>query len=516
MTTGRKIQTVAVVGGGSAGYISALYLKKTHPQLDITVIESSRIPVVGVGEATTQTMLDFLHGLMGFQVSEFIAQARPTLKLGIKLQWGRREYDHYNSTVGPVDLPGALEFTGNFNNSSLQSMLMDTDKVPFVKLDGKIVSKPSTVAYHIDNKHFLGYLRGKLTELGCAHLDAEITAVTLTPDGQSIDRLITSGGMARQFDLYVDCSGFRSLLLGSALQAEWIDYASSLKTNRAVLGVRENLGEIEPYTTAATLNHGWLWNTPMRHEDHLGYVFSSEHCSDDEALRELHMHCKTVDNARVIKFRTGRYAQSWVGNTVAVGNAYAFIEPLESTGIHMILLHLKQIASVLDQQWITGETIARYNQKVAARWDHLRWFVAMHFRFNYKLDTPFWLDCRREASVSGIAEYIDFFERNGPVSSFPDHPLYEKVNQDAVFSVWAHDANLAGCGVNRGSFLQTPSPRRGGFPIRYALGQAIVRSAIGQRESLKFLERNEVEYTVGQTGEETGFRLKNQFPAWSP
>ena len=507
MLADRQIRSVGVVGGGSAGYLAALYLKKIHPELEVTVIESTRIPVVGVGEATTQTMLNFLHGLMGFPVGEFIAQARPTLKLGVKLHWGRRGFDHYNNTFGPIDLQGALAQTGDLNNSSLLSMLMEGDKTPFVRVGEKVVPKRTTLAYHIDNKHFLSYLRGKLAVLSCVHLDTEIADVKLTPDGAAVDRLITTGGVARRFDLYLDCSGFRSLLLGSALGAEWVDYAASLKTDRAVLGMRENSGEIAPYTTAATLNHGWLWNTPMRHEDHLGYVFSSSHCSDDEALRELEMHCSKVVSARVVKFRTGRYDRSWSGNVVAVGNAYAFIEPLESTGLHMILMQLKAIAAMLGKQPVTDEMIGRYNRRIAAKWDHLRWFVAMHFRFNGKLDTPFWQDCRREADVSGIAAYIDFFERNGPLSSHPDHPLYEQVDQDAVFSVFAHDANLAGCGVNRGSFLSAQRVENTSFSARYAIDRRIVESALGQRESLQYLESNEVEFVVGPRGEGEGFRL---------
>jgi len=371
-------------------------------------------------------------------------------------------------------------------------MLMEADKVPFMRLGDRITAPPiGSMAYHIDNKHFLGYLKGKLAVLGCRYLDTEITEVRLAEGSQQVDGLVFADGTARSFDLYIDCSGFRSLLLGSALKTKWIDYSPSLKTDRAVLGMRETPGEIPPYTTAATLRHGWLWNTPMQQEEHLGYVFSSRHCSDDEALAELQTHCKSVQHGRVVKFKTGRHDASWVGNVISIGNSFAFIEPLESTGIHMILTQLAYLSDALEADPSGKTGSEKYNRKIAARWDHLRWYIALHFRYNGKLETPFWQDCRQDADVTGLDEYVEYFKRNGPLSRDPSHPLYEALNHDATFPVFAHDATLAGCGVNETSLVNAEHRRSDAFPARFALNQQLVQNALGHRESLAWLEQND-------------------------
>ncbi len=484
------IQTIGVTGGGSAGYISALYLKKRFPALEITVIESSKIPVVGVGEATTQPMLHFLHGMMEFPVQEFFRQTHPTLKLGVKFMWGRPEVHHFNSPFGTSDVAGALDHTGDHNDASLLSMLMEADRVPFVRLGENVVPpRLSTIAYHIDNRHFLGYLKSKLAVLGCHHLDREIASVQVTPDGREVEHLLTTDGAQHRFDLYLDCSGFRSLLLEQAMQTPWISYADSLKTNRAIVGTRRNEGEILPYTSASTMRHGWLWNTPMQHEDHLGYVYSGDHCSDDEAFAELKTHCECLQQGRVVKFRSGRHAASWAGNVVAVGNAFAFIEPLESTGIHMILRHLKSLAKCLDAAPVSDDAVGAYNKRMNDRWDSLRWYIALHFRFNGKLDTPFWRECRAAADVSGIAEYLEYFERYGPLSRNAGHPLHEFMNRDGVFSVFAHDNQLAGCGVNWDWFMESSRrPGQTSFQSRHRADAATVRHSLGHRESIAHIE----------------------------
>ncbi len=484
MTDSKPIQSVAILGGGTAGYIAALYLKKSFPDLAVTLIESSRIPVIGVGEATTPPMLDFLHTLMGFPIDEFVTQARPTLKLGIQFLWGTPQAHHFNSPFGVGDVTAAVRHTGDHNNISLLSMLMEQHKTPFLNrhqnLDEIKLQKP--IAYHVDNKYFLRYLREKLSLLQCIYIDTQIKHAALAPDGKSITHLLSTDGTTYKFDLYLDCSGFISFLLGKALQTPWVDYSASLFTNRAILGRRENPGEILPHTTAATLNHGWLWNTPMQHEDHLGYVFSSQHVSDDEAFAELKQHCQSINHERIVTFKPGRHQNSWVGNVIALGNAFAFIEPLESTGIHMILHQLASLTRRLARGPITPQAIDTYNHNTNSRWDSLKFFIALHFRFNHKLDTPFWQRCRNEADVSGLQPYIDHFQTHGPLSNDPENPLHQTVDSDQLFSVFAHDAIMAGCGVNHTFF--SPRPAGPAWSRRFAMRQALVAQAVGHRRAL--------------------------------
>ena len=346
-------------GGGVAGrrgYLAALYLKKTRPEVAVTVVESSKVPVIGVGESTTPLLIDFLHLKMGFAVDEFFRETKPTLKLGVRLDWGLPGEYHYNSTFG-VSSPGnALYHSGEINDLSFASQLMEAGHAPMMVTETgyKHLGLPAEVGYHIDNRRFLAYLKRKLLELGCEWVDAEIGEVKV--EGGEVVGLRDEGrrGSWGSICMWI-ARGSGRCCWGRGLGSEWVSYASSLKTDRAVIGTRAHTGEIEPYTTARTLKHGWLWTTPMQQEDHLGYVFCSEFCTDEEARAELKEHCSAVNDARVIRFRTGRYGASWVGNVVGIGNAFAFIEPLESTAIHMILTQLETLGRVLEGKGEPGE-----------------------------------------------------------------------------------------------------------------------------------------------------------------
>ncbi len=494
MGIGRAVETIGVVGGGTAGYLAALYLKKTRPEVAVTVVESSKVPVIGVGESTTPLLIDFLHLKMGFAVDEFFRETKPTLKLGVRLDWGLPGEYHYNSTFG-VSSPGnALYHSGEINDLSFASQLMEAGHAPLMVTETgyKHLGLPAEVGYHIDNRRFLAYLKRKLLELGCEWVDAEIGEVKV--EGGEVVGLRTKEGGELGFDLYVDCSGFRSLLLGEGLGSEWVSYASSLKTDRAVIGTRAHTGEIEPYTTARTLKHGWLWTTPMQEEDHLGYVFCSEFCTDEQARAELKEHCSAVNDARVIRFRTGRYGASWVGNVVGIGNAFAFIEPLESTAIHMILTQLETLGRVLEGKG----SRERYNRATNRLWDHLRWFISIHYRFNRQGDTAFWRHCRETVDVSGVAEYLDYFMEHGPLGYAPEHPLYKRMDRDAIFSVFSFDGVLAGCGVNAEYFQARRAHVDEAWPVRAAVKRALAGRAMGQREAIGVLERGECDLLRGR------------------
>ena len=498
MVQSGQIKSIGIIGGGSAGYLSALYLKDAFREMDVSVIESSRIPVIGVGEATTPLLRDFLHRKMRFPLKEFYRETKPTLKLGIKFVWGKSGDYSYNSPFGRTDMANALYHTGRFNDLAFPSLLMDEDKAPFMQCGDHVtpINLAGGYAYHVDNQRFLQYLRKKVIALGCHYIDAELDEVTLTPGGDSIQSLGSTDRSVYQFDLYVDCSGFRSMLLGKALRTPWIDYAASLKTNRAIIGTVPNEGEISPYTTSRTLKSGWLWNTPMQHEDHLGYVFSREHSSDDEAFIELKSHCKTINNERVITFRPGRYAASWRGNVVGVGNSFAFIEPLESTGLHMILRQLKVLTKGLQRDNAIPEAAEEYNETTNRRWDELKWFVALHFKYNKRLDTQFWRWCHTELDLSGLEEYIDYYMDRGPLSYDKHHPLAEKLAKDATFSLFLYDATLAGCGLNEDFFRRRNELVSDQWPKHHDLDRKLASQCIGHREALEHMEEHEYEFDV--------------------
>ena len=206
----KRIDSICVVGGGSAGYLSALYLKKQFPEKVITLIESSAIPPIGVGEATTPLFVDFLHHSMGYDVQEFFREARPTLKLGIKFVWGEADGNYYNEPFDKLNVHDAIYHTGDYNKMSLVSLLMDDNKSPFIDTPTgpKAINLPRGFAYHIDNVRFLAYLRGKLATSGCVLVDARIDGFVLKDGEAGVAAVVADDGTRFAADLFVDCSGF--------------------------------------------------------------------------------------------------------------------------------------------------------------------------------------------------------------------------------------------------------------------------------------------------------------------
>jgi tryptophan halogenase len=412
------LATVVVVGGGTAGYFAALALKREFPAVDVTVIESSKIPVIGVGEATTTLMPSFLHLQLGLDIVELYRDVKPTWKMGIKFDWGLPGDYYFNYPFGNGNPVEAYAHDGHINDQSLCSLMMSANRAPIVMGDaGEPVSLLEFMpyAYHLENKSFVAYLAKCARRAGIGHVDAEITTVVPTADRECVDRLILDDGREVRADLFVDASGFRSLLMEQTLGSAFHSYASTLFCDTAVVAEVPQHGLIQPYTTAQTMDAGWCWRIPVEGEDHRGYVFSSAHLTVDAARAEMRAKNPDMGDTRTVRFRSGRHTDFWKGNTVAVGNAYGFVEPLESTALHMIIMELRVLIRCLrgaaDGQWDR----AFANQSVGSHWDYLRWFLGAHYRFNRKSDSEFWRTCRETVDVSGIEPMLERFHREGPV-----------------------------------------------------------------------------------------------------
>ena len=215
-------------------------------------------------------------------------------------------------------------------------------------------------------------------------------------------------------------------------------------------------GHIKPFTTAETMNAGWCWNTPSVEDDHRGYVFSSQFLSDDEAAEEMRSKNPGMGDHRVIRFKTGRREHFWKGNVVAIGNSYGFVEPLESTGLHMIILEINQL--VLNFPRSKKDTAIRgiVNRTLNAHWDDVRWFLAVHYRFNKKLDTPFWQACRNAVDIGGAQERVDLFRERTPLT----YRQSQFFKPEEVFGDFAYDVLLLGQRVPGALPRGQPAPRR--------------------------------------------------------
>lgn len=491
-SSGNDIRSILVVGGGTAGYLTALALRRDEPAIEVTLLESSRIPVIGVGEATTTLMPPFLHQRLGLDIVDFYREVRPTWKLGIRFEWGDPGTYAFNYPFGSTAALEAVAYDGILDNQSVASLMMNRCRAPLVgDADGSPISllPQMKLAYHLDNEPLVAFLARHAIAAGVRHVDAEVTDTVTSADGGSIERLILADGRELRADLYVDASGFRALLIEKALRSEFLSYASSLFCDSAIVGEVEQNEAIQPYTTAQTMDAGWCWRIPVEGADHRGYVYSSNHLDEEQARDEMRAKNPTLRDVWSLRFRSGRHHEFWKGNTVAIGNAYGFVEPLQSTAIHMVILEiayllggLRGMHTVQDPEDAAADRDFA-NQSMGAHWDFLRWFLALHHKFNRKSESEFWRDCRHSVDVAGMQTLIDRFTSDGPWHH--DRDLHYAIG-DPAFSFEGLMLMMLG--------MKVPCPPASGVSVsqqqwaaRVADCRALVDRALGQAEALAIL-----------------------------
>jgi tryptophan halogenase len=413
------IQHILVLGGGSAGFLVAITLKHRLPQLRVTVLRSKDIGIIGVGESTTIPLVNHLHEYLRMDLTEFYRLVQPTHKLAIRFLWGPRPYFDYGLNF-QLDLryQGFSKVIGYYSGDTLDfgrlSALMTRNKV-FLRLPDGRPNYNRDPAYHLQNVPFVAFLEQYAQRQGVEIVDD--TVVDVPQNDAGVAGLVLSSGTTLTADLYVDCSGFRSLLLGKALGEPFVSFKRSLFNDRAVIGPWKRTDEpIQPYTTAETMNAGWCWR--IEHVDRVdrGYVYSSDFISDEEAEREFRQKNPKATETRTVKFVSGRHERAWVKNVVAIGNASSFVEPLESTALGVICLDSHALAeSLADVDRVVRPTQVRlYNERGALLVDLVRRFLAVHYKFNTRLQTPFWRACVADVDLVGAEEYVEFYKEVGP------------------------------------------------------------------------------------------------------
>lgn len=415
-----KISSVVVLGGGSAGLIAALTLKRKLPQLSVRVIRSPDIGVIGVGEGTTIAFPHHLFEYLKLKPHTFYAEAEPTWKMGVRFIWGSRKAFSYSLAFEcEKHLPQLSRPNGYYYNDAFPwlgpaSAFMAQGKVFPRQPNGMPLMHPNH-AFHVENKKLVAWLERRCHEERVTFTDA---TVEVERGGQGIEALVTESGERVTAGLFVDASGFRSELLGRALGEPFRDYQDALLCDRALIGGWPRTTEpVLPYTTAETMDAGWCWQIEHEHFINRGYVYSSAFIGDEAAQTEfLRKNPKVATTPRLVKFRAGRYERSWVGNVVAIGNASGFVEPLEATALGVVCGEANGLAeclldSVCDPTPTMSHVYSRYSGE---RWDDIRNFLALHFKFNSLVDTPFWRACRADVRLHGAQDVVDYYGENGP------------------------------------------------------------------------------------------------------
>lgn len=443
-----NVRHIVVLGGGTAGLLAALAIERHLPQIRVTVVRSSQLGIIGVGEGTVPSIVRFLHDYLSIDSKTFHQTVRPSLKLGLRFLWGKRSHFHYSfSPQFSAPVPGLPHAKGWYCNDDLAyadicSALMDADKSCLKRIDGR----PRFVgpfAYHLENERLVGFLETLTDNARIEKIDDVVVRVKQREAG--IESLELESGRSVRADLFVDCSGFRSELLGRSLSERFVDFSNTLLCDRAVAGGWPRTHEIyKPYTTAETMRAGWCWQIEHDELINRGYVYSSRFIDDAEAEKEFREKCPRLTETRTIRFRTGVHERTWVKNVVALGNAAGFVEPLEATAIGMMCDGISLLVRALQSAHGRLLDIHRdnYNRYVWDSWQTVRDFLALHYKFNDRLNSPFWQAANEETTLGRAQHLVDYFRAGGPDFRFLDREL-----RTDMFTSEGYLAMLLGQGV---------------------------------------------------------------------
>ncbi|OAN62223.1 tryptophan halogenase family protein [Sphingomonas sp. TDK1] len=429
---------VVIAGGGTAGWVAAAALvRHLGPSLDITLVESDAIGTVGVGESTIPTAWTF-HKLLGINEQVFLRETNATFKLGISFENWRREGDRYFHPFGSIGrgLPLCdfqhfwLEarrrgFGGALGDYSLETQAALAQK--FATGD----PMPLAYAYHLDATAYAAFLRSLAEPAGVRRVEGRITEVEQADNGD-IAALVLEGGLRIEGDLFIDCTGFRALLIEETLKTGFDDWSHWLPTNRAFAVQSETTEAPVPYTRAIAHGAGWRWRIPLQHRMGNGFVYASDHLSDDEAREQLlaAVPGRALFDPRLIRFTTGMRKKAWSRNCVALGLASGFIEPLESTSIHLVMIAVTRLLQNFPTRHDMAALAARFNAQSRAESEHIRDFIILHYKLNDRPE-PFWREHAARAVPDSLSARIALF-REGAVAYQEGTDLFRTDSWNAV------------------------------------------------------------------------------------
>ncbi len=422
----KAVKKVVILGGGTAGWISAALLKKVVGQnLEVELIESDAIGTVGVGEATIPP-IRLLNNVLGINEAEFLKETKASIKLAIKFENWRVPGESYFHTFGAPGKSMAFcqfhHFWQRAKTLGHKLDLWDYDLNYLCAIEGKfaqINSKDPILelpyAYHFDAGLYARFLRKFSEKMGVKRSEGMVERVIQDDNSGYITELVLADGRRIGGDLFIDCSGFRALLIQQAMGAGFDDWSHYLPCDRAVAIPSERHEHTLPYTRSIAHKAGWQWRIPLQHRNGNGLVYSSAHCSDDEALSTLmeNLDTRAIGEPNLIRFKTGRRRKQWVRNVVSVGLASGFLEPLESTSIHLIQSAIVRLIHLFPHQGINASGVNEYNQQSRLEFEQIRDFLILHYHVNERTDSRFWRDMREMEIPASLAHKMALFADNG-------------------------------------------------------------------------------------------------------
>ncbi len=441
------IRNVVIVGGGTAGWMAAAALSRLHTNglTKIILIESDEIGAVGVGEATIPPIKTF-NAMLGIDESDFLSKTQGSFKLGIEFDGWKNEGEKYLHPFGAYgsDINGikfhqlwlmlrARGMTNPIGDFNMSEVMSRPNRFDHPSQDPHNVTSMLDYAFHFDAGLYAKYLRQYSEQRMVKRFEGKIVRVENRSEDGFIDSVILENGQRITGDLFIDCSGFSGLLIEENLQTGYEDWSHWLPCNRAVAAPSERTSPLLPYTRSTAREAGWQWRIPLQHRTGNGFVYSSEYISDDEAAYTLisNLDGQALAEPRFIKFRTGRRNLAWNKNVVSLGLASGFLEPLESTSIHLIQSGISKLLSLFPDRRFIHHERDEYNRLSALQWEQIRDFIILHYFLNERKNSIFWTKCATMQIPDSLRKKIDLFKSTARLFRYQDE-LFTDSNWTAV------------------------------------------------------------------------------------
>lgn len=440
------IRRVVILGGGTAGWMTAAAITKAMKQsCEVHVVESDEIGTIGVGEATIPSIRQF-NRFLEIDEDEFIRKTNGTFKVAIQFVSWNGEGTQYFHAFGPIGFNAGLatvhrwrrlraegcESAGELADYSVTACASQASKFHRIFAYGE-ARVPVDYAFHFDAALYGQFLRELAEQRGAVRHNRQVKAHLLADDGL-VKALVFQEGHNLEGDLFIDCSGFRGLLIGKALGVEYEDWSHWLPCDRAIAVASGVLPKLPPYTRATARSAGWQWRIPLQNRTGNGLVYSGSFLSDDDAASTLlqSLPSPAVGEPRLLKFTTGRRKLFWKKNVVAIGLSSGFLEPLESTSIHLIQTSIEKLLSLFPDRSFRQADIDFYNRITALEYEQIRDFIILHYFANERREEPFWDERRNQQIPDSLLNRIELYKGCGRVFRTEDE-LFSPLSWTAVF-----------------------------------------------------------------------------------
>jgi len=423
---GKTIKKVVVLGGGTAGWMSASLLKKVlGSTVDIELIESEIIGTVGVGEATIPPIRTF-NQVLGINEAEFIRETKATIKLGIKFDnWNNVGDSYFHSFGAPGRSSAFCQFHHYLKRAQqlgLKDTIWDYDLNALCANAGKfavINSKDPVLelphAYHFDAGLYAKFLRKFSEKMGVKRTEGLVEKVQQNDQTGDVKSLVLKDGAVIQGDLFIDCSGMRGLLIEDTLKTGFEHWSHWLTCDSALAVPSARFEKTLPYTRSIAHSAGWQWRIPLQHRNGNGLVYSSAHFSDQQASDLLlsNLESKAIGEPKLFKYTVGRRKKQWHKNVIAIGLSSGFLEPLESTSIHLIQSAIVRLLHLFPHNGITDSGVDEYNKQSQIEYEQIRDFIILHYHLNQRTDSNFWQYLHNMDIPETLKHKIQLFKENG-------------------------------------------------------------------------------------------------------